>query len=72
MNGMFQVNQDVNGAYNGWYTCPECGRANLLFAQDTRHECSCGKFMIDLGQPLQAFVASCHAGKPVLAAAARA
>lgn len=58
MSGMFQISQDVNGSYNGWYTCPECGKANLLFAQDQRHECSCSQFIVDLGQPLQDFASS--------------
>ncbi len=40
----------------GILSCPECGDFNLMFANDERLVCMCGKCIVDLGEKLASFV----------------
>lgn len=54
----FQIAEDAGANVIGVYTCPQCGEMNLMFGDNTRHDCSCGRFMIDIGQSLKDFYSS--------------
>ncbi len=54
----FSVQSYTGSDVYGILSCPHCGEFNLMFANDKRLVCMCGKFIVDLGETLSAFVSN--------------
>ena len=55
MRIFWELLQDASSGQVASYGCPRCGRRNALLPSDHAHECICGDFILDIGEPFGQF-----------------
>lgn len=60
----FQAIRDHDDTMRLIYSCPLCSKPNVINSLQHRHECVCGRFIIDLGQSAADFL-NCIQAEPV-------